>query len=150
MKIGREIIGGRALLVVARAFDAGSLAAPDPGEIASQLGTVADDVSDVLGALKTAGLVVALGDGGLVPGRPLEKITLLDVRRALGGKEPPARAGAGLVPSILKEVEDDAAQRLAEITLRELCDRERGPTAREQPGAAPAANPAGSTPIRSA
>ena len=67
-KIGREIIGGRALLVVARAFDAGSLAAPDPGEIASQLGTVADDVSDVLGALKTAGLVVALGDGGLVPG----------------------------------------------------------------------------------
>ncbi len=147
-KTGREILAGRALLVVARAFESGGGAAPDQGELANQLGTAADDVSDVLAALKSAGLVVVLGDGGLVPGRPLEKITLLDVRRAIAGREPPLGAGAGLVPALVKGVEDGAAERLAEITFRELCEQERGAPGK-QASALSAAGSAGAEPIRS-
>ena len=133
-KTGREIVAGRAMLSVARAFDTGA-AAPDAGEVASELGTAADDVSDVLRALRAAGLVVALGDGGLVPARSLDKITLLDVRRAITGKEPPVSPGAGLVPAIVREVEDEAAERLSNVSLRMLCDRERGGVPSERPGA---------------
>jgi membrane protein len=124
-RTGKEITAGRALLAIARAFDTGA-PPPDAGEVANQLGISADDASDALRALRNAGLVVTLGDGGLVPARPLERISLLDVRRALFGREaPPARA-AGPVPAIVRSVEDEAAERLSETTFRILCDRERG------------------------
>jgi membrane protein len=135
---GKEILAGRALLAVARAFDTGG-EAPDAGEVANQLGADADDVSEVLGALKAAGVVVTLGDGGLVPARPLERITLLDVRRALAGKEQPLRPATGLVAEAVKEVEDEAAVRLGRVTMRSLCDRDRGapePERLEGPAAA--------------
>jgi membrane protein len=124
-RIGREILGGRALLVIARAFDAGT-PAPDAGEVANELGASADDVSEALGVLKAAGIVVSLADGGLVPGRPLEKVTLLDVRRALGGKEPPLTTPSDLIAAVVKGAEDESAERLADVTFRSLCDRERG------------------------
>jgi membrane protein len=120
---GSEVLAGRAVLAIARAFDRGA-EAPDPADVATELVADADDVSEVLAALKSAGVVVALADGGLVPARPLERITLLDVRRALAGEEPPLRASAEPVASTVKEVEDRAAERLSEITLRSLCDRE--------------------------
>jgi membrane protein len=137
-KTGREIVAGRAMLAVARAFDAG-VEAPDPGEVASELGCSVDDVSEVVLLLKSAGLVVSLGDGGLVPARPLERITMLDVRRAVSGKEPPLGPGAGLVAAIVRGVEDEAAERLADVSFRTLCDRERGAA----PGAGADASPAG-------
>jgi membrane protein len=123
-RTGREIVAGRAMLAVARAYDAGA-EAPDPGDLASALGTPADDVAEVAQALKTAGLVVSLGDGGLVPARPLDRITLRDVRRAIVGEEPPVGPGAGVVGALVRGVEEEAASRLGEVTLRILCDRER-------------------------
>ncbi len=147
-RMGKEILAGRALLEVARAFDTGG-AAPDPGDVANQLGAAADDVSEVLGALKGAGVVVSLADGGLVPGRPLEKITLLDVRRALTGRAPPPAPAAGVVAAVVKGVEDEAAERLADVTLRTLCDREGGAAAGERPDGPPASEREGTQPLQS-
>lgn len=137
-KTGREIVAGRAMLAIARAFDAGT-PAPDAGEVASELGCSADDASEVAGELKTAGLVVPLGDGGLVPAKPLEKITMLDVRRAVAGKEPPAAMGAGVVAALVRGVEDEAAERLDRVSLRDLLDRERADAAAPRPAACSAA-----------
>jgi membrane protein len=125
-KTGREIVAGRVLLAVARAFDEGE-EAPDPGEVASQLGSPADDVAEVVLPLKAAGLLVSLGDGGLVPARPLERITMRDVRRAISGEDPPIGSGAGVVGAIVRGVEEEAANRLAEVSFRTLCDRDRAP-----------------------
>jgi membrane protein len=148
-RIGREILGGRALLVIARAFDAGT-PAPDAGEVANELGASADDVSEALGALKAAGIVVSLADGGLVPGRPLEKVTLLDVRRALGGKEPPLTTPSDLIAAVVKGAEDESAERLADVTFRSLCDRERGAGDGERPPAPTPAEQGSAQPVRSA
>jgi membrane protein len=124
-KTGREIVAGRAMLAVAKDFEAGA-EAPDPGEVASRLGTSADDVAEVIRALKGAGLLVSLGDGGLVPARPLERITMRDVRRAISGEDPSIGPGAGVVGALVHGVEEEAASRLAEVSLRALLDRERG------------------------
>jgi membrane protein len=141
-RTGKEIVAARAMLAIARAFDRGA-PAPDPGEIATELGITADDANEVILSLRNAGLVVPLGDGGLVPSRPLEKITLLDVRRAVFGKEPPLSSGAGLVPAIVRGVEDEAAEKLADLSFRSLCDRERGAAAGERPATGePPARPA--------
>jgi membrane protein len=148
-KAAKEILCGRALLAVARAFDGGD-APPDPGDVANQLGADADDVTEVLRSLKAAGIVVALADGGLIPGRPLEKITLLDVRRALLGVEPPPSPSGGPVAAVVRSVEDEAAERLSEVTFRELCDRERGSSAGEPPDAPAASDRGGQAPIRTA
>lgn len=147
-RMGKEILAGRALLEVARAFDTGG-APPDPDEVANQLGAAADDVSEVLGALKGAGVVVSLADGGLVPGRPLEKITLLDVRLALAGRAPPPAPSAGVVAAVVKGVEDEAAERLGDITVRTLCDRERGAAAGERPDGPSASEREGAQPVES-
>jgi membrane protein len=146
---GREILAGRALLAVGRAFDAGA-PAPDPGEVANGLGFSADDVSEVLGALKTAGLVVTLGDGGLVPGRPLEKISLLDVRRALSGREPSAASSGGVVAAVVRDAEDQAADRLADVTFRSLCDEELRGAGAGREGAPSTPDRRGARPVSSA
>jgi membrane protein len=148
-KTGREIVAGRSLLAIARAFDRGA-PAPDAGDVASELGCSADDVGEVVLALKAEGLVVPLGDGGLVPAKPLERISLLDVRRAVCGREPPIGAGAGLVAALVRGVEDDAAERLSEISLRELCDRERGSAAGARPEGLGPAEPTTASPAPSA
>jgi len=142
-RTGKEITAGRAMLAIARAFDAGT-PPPDAGEVANQLGMSADDASDAVTALRNAGLVITVGEGGLVPARPLEKISLLDVRRALSGKEPPLARNAGLVPAIVRGVEDEAAERLSGTTFRTLCERERGGGAGEGTETSPARpDPAG-------
>jgi membrane protein len=118
---GREILAGEAMLRIAAAFDRGG-APPDEDEIAADAQALAEDVGEVLGALRKAGLVVPTGDGGLVPSRSLDRITLLDVRAAITGPsaEPPPDAQVG---SILKDVEDEAGRRLSEITFMELVAR---------------------------
>jgi membrane protein len=148
-RTAKEILAGRALLAVARAFDAGA-PAPDPGEVANDLGAPADDVSEVLDALKTAGLVVTLGDGGLAPARPLEKLTLLDVRVALSGAPASSSASADPVATVVEGAEKQAAERLATTTLAALCARDAEHPAGEPPGALPASEEEGPRPIRSA
>jgi membrane protein len=144
-RTGKEVTAGRVMLAIAEAFDAGA-PPPDAGDVANQLGISADDANDAIGALRTAGIAVLVGDGGLVPARPLEKITLLDVRRALSGKEAPLPTTAGLVAATVRGVEDEAAQRLSETTFRVLCDRERSARGGERPGERPSALPAGADP----
>jgi membrane protein len=146
-RTGKEITAGRAMLAIARAFDAGA-PAPDAGEVANQLGMSADDASDAVLALRNAGIVVSLGDGGLVPARPLEKISLLDVRRALSGKEAPLARDAGPVPTIVRGVEDEAGERLAQTTFRALCDRERGAQESGRKDAPPERTDAGGAALR--
>lgn len=141
-KAGREILAGRAMLEIARAFDRGE-AAPDGGEIATKLGIQAEDAGEALGALKQAGLVVAIAEGGLVPARPLEKLSLLDVRRAVEGAEPPPPRTSDAVAGIVAGVEEESSRRLARTTFRELCDAPPFPgprtAAEERTSASPAA-----------
>jgi membrane protein len=145
-KTGREILAGQVMLFIARAFDGGAKP-PDAGDIATQLGVQAEDASEAVAALRQAGLVVSVSDGGLVPGRPLEKITLEEVRRAVAGSEPPGADGTGPVARIVKEVEQQAARRLAEVSFRELCDGERSRS--EEPFAGPRGpEPAPARPVR--
>jgi membrane protein len=141
-KTGREILAGRVMLAIARAFDAGTGDAPDGGELATQLALDAEDAGEAVAVLRQGGLVVAVADGGLVPARPLERITLEDVRRAIEGAEAAERRGGGLVGDLVAGAEDEAAARLAAVTFRDLCDRERAGRA----PAPPAASSEGTTP----
>jgi membrane protein len=115
---GREFLAGEAMLRIALAFDRAE-PPPTDDEIASDAQALAEDVGEVLAHLRSAGLVVPVGEGGLVPSRSLERITLLDVRRAVHGP------GAELtdearVGRILKDVEGEAERRLSEVSFREL------------------------------
>ncbi len=148
-KTGREILAGEAMLHVARAFDRGARP-PDAADVATQLGVQADDASEALAALKQANLVVAVSEGGLVPSRPLEKITLRDVRRAVAGLEPSGSRSNRLVEGIVNGVEEDAAARLADVTMRDLCDRERPPRADAPSGATEPSEQPSARPVRSA
>jgi membrane protein len=125
-KTGREILAGQAMLEVALAYDRGG-PTPDSQEIVTRLRAVAEDAGEALGALRTGGLVMALTDGGLVPSRPLEQITLFDVRRAVAGAAPAAGAEGeqAIVAQIVKAIEDQASERLSDVTFRALCDRVR-------------------------
>lgn len=117
---GREILANQAMLQIARAFDRGE-PAPDAGEVASRLGSSAEEAGEVLAALRNAGLVVALADGGLVPSRPPERLTLLDVRRALVGGASDLPNARGPVAGIIRDVEEQAEERLAAIHFGQLC-----------------------------
>ena len=134
-KIGREILAGRVMLAIARAFDDGGGDAPDGGELATKLALDADDAGEAIAALRQGGLVVAVADGGLVPARPLERITLGDVRRAIGGGEESETKGGGLVGEIVSGAEAEATARLTAMSFRELCGRERGGRASAPPEA---------------
>jgi membrane protein len=127
----RELLAGQALLQVARAFRAGA-PAPSPEKVAEALhaGMAA---LDALEALTRAGLVKALARGGLVPARELEAITLLDVRRALSGAPLPEVRRDGLLATAFRRADERAEERLAQVTLRELCDER--PAAEPQPRA---------------
>jgi len=139
-RTGKEILAGQVMLQIARAFDAGAKP-PDGGDLATQLGLQAEDAGEALAALRHGGLIVAVGDGGLVPSRPLEKITLQDVRKAVAGAEPVWATGGGLVAGLVNGAEEEASGRLAAATFRELCEQERGartsaalPASSEGPG----------------
>jgi membrane protein len=83
-------------------------------------------VSEVVEALRGAHLLRGLASGGLVPGRPAEKITLLDIRVAVRGKAPShPKPEPVSVDRALAEVEAEAGSRLAATTFRTLCDEER-------------------------
>jgi membrane protein len=122
--LGRELLAARAMLEVALAYR-GGLAPPDPGEVALRLETFGEPVREILGALKAKQLVLDVAGGGLVPARPLDRITLGDVRRAVSGA-PPDRAGSSaeaLVSGILAAAEGTAAEALDARNYADLCSR---------------------------
>jgi membrane protein len=134
---GKEILAGQAMLQIAQAFDRGE-PAPDAGDVASRLGSSAEEAGDALAALRNAGLVVALADGGLVPARPPERLTLLDVHRAIVGAAADLPQARGPVAGIIREIEERAEERLSAVHFDELCAPEAGARALEVPGPAPA------------
>jgi membrane protein len=135
---GREIVTGEAMLEISLAFDRGA-EPPDAGDVASRCQITPDDAGEAIALLRTAGLVVAAADGGLLPSRPLEKITLLDVRHAVDGPVAEPGPDAPVFEKIVKDVEDQAAERLAGTTFRELVDRARAERADEALAADPGA-----------
>jgi membrane protein len=146
---GREILAGQAMLVIARAYDRGA-APPDAGDLTAALGAQAEAAGEALGALKQANLVTNLADGGLVPSRPLERISLADVRRAVAGGECGPERGSGRVLQLVNRVEEEAFARLAAVTFRDLCDGE-GSDAWDVPAIEQVATArAGARPIRTA
>ena len=123
----RETLAGEVLVSLALAHRQPDQEAPDEGALARSLRVMHDDVAEVIEALRGAGLVKPLEGGGLVPGRPEDRITLLDVRRAVIGRAP-ARAGATLdvVERTLAEVDEELARLLQATTLQQLCDAAEG------------------------
>jgi membrane protein len=117
---GREIIAGEAMLRIARAFDAGK-APLSEDEVAADGPALAEDVEEVLGQLRQAGLVVPVSDGGLVPARSLERISLLDVRRAIRGPGT-EHADDVAVGRILMDIDGQADRQLAAVHFRRLVD----------------------------
>jgi membrane protein len=89
-------------------------------------------------------------DGGIVPSRPLERIGLADVRRAVAGGECGPERGSGRVLQLVNRVEEEAFARLAAVTFRVLCDGE-GSDAWDVPAIEQVATVrAGARPIRTA
>lgn len=148
-KSGREILAGQAMLRIARAFDRGE-PPPDAGEVATGLLATAEEAGEAIAALRQAGLVVAVADGGLVPSRSLEKLSLLDVRRAVAGAEPEPSGASGVVGGIVRDVEGESARRLADATFRALCDRSAEEPKDTLTEGVEAAGPAGARSIPSA
>jgi len=120
---GRELLGGRALLLVVRAFQAGA-PAPLPEALVRTL-RAGPGALDVLEILKGAGLITTLVGGGLVPGRSPETITLMDVRRALAGPE--VECASDPLSRAVSQADERAGERLRLTTLRDLC-LDEGPT----------------------
>jgi membrane protein len=119
----RETLAGEVMLTIALAHRRIAGAAPVEGTLARSLRVTQEDVVEVVEALRTAGLVKSLEGGGLVPGRSADRITLLDVRRAVIGPGP-TRATAALdeVEQALADVEEAGAKRLQATTFQQLCE----------------------------
>jgi membrane protein len=116
--VGREYLAGEAMLRIALAFDRAD-PPPEEDDIASDAQALAEDVGAALAQLRQAGLVVSVADGGLVPSRSIERISLLDIRRAIHGPGAELSDDPG-VGRILKDVEGEADRRLSEVNFREL------------------------------
>ena len=138
----REALAARVMLDVALAFDAGGAGqgqadAPAATDLARTLRVQPEDVAGVVDALRAAGLVQELPGGGLVPARSIERITLLDVRLAVRGREPSRpEAEPVSVDRALAEAEAETRTRLAGASFRVLCDEERSRLGREAAGPA--------------
>ena len=120
----RELIAGEAMLAVARAFDA-SEPPLDAGDLATRIGASAEEAGEAVAALRQRGVLLGLADGGLVPARPLEKITLLDVRRAVAGRDASPGSSPGSWPKYSMKSRAKAAEALEGIDFRQLCERAR-------------------------
>jgi membrane protein len=127
-RAARELLAGRTLVLVARAFQAGS-PAPGPEQVARSL-RAGMGALEVIEALRAAGLVRVLAGGGLVPARAPETISLLDVRRALTRGEVARESRLDPVGSVFRQADERAEERLRVTTIRSLLE--------EQPGGEPA------------
>lgn len=138
-RASREILAGRAMVLVARAFQAGA-PAPAPEQVARSL-RAGMGALEVIEALRKAGLLNALAGGGLVPSRAPEAITLLDVRRALAVAEPSRDRKPDAIGRVILEADERADGRLRLATIRDLLDE--SPSA-QTPSAPPVSPPSGS------
>jgi membrane protein len=82
-------------------------------------------VRDLLSSLRQAGLVLDVARGGYVPARPLSRITLADVRRAIAGAPPSGAAGSSeaLTADLLGAADVAACASLAATSYEDLCAR---------------------------
>lgn len=146
----REALAGRVLLEVGLAFDGAEVpggeqppegegpgvpdGAIDVGGLVRLLDVRGEDLAEAVEVLRAGGLLRAVDGGGLVPGRSLERISLLDVRLAVRGAAPKrAEEGQRSVDRVLAEVDAAAEAQLAATSLRALCEEER----RSRAGAPP-------------
>lgn len=132
--LGRELLAARAMLEVALAYRDGR-APPDPGDVALRIETFGEPVREILGVLRAKQLVVEASGGGLVPARPLERITLGDVRRAISGSPPSTsrNSAEALVSGVLAAAEGTAAEALDARNYADLCSLVRPGTAAARP-----------------
>jgi membrane protein len=124
--MGREYLAVRALVEVALAWWDGTRP-PEAGEVADRLDAPAETVRQVLSTLEDGGLVTEGEGGRLTPARPLDRISLADVRRIIAGPLPP-RNGAGMqaiVAGVLGEGESAAEERLSKTSIHDLCQAVR-------------------------
>jgi membrane protein len=122
--LGRELLAARAMLEIALAYDRGA-PPPEPGEIALKIKGFGEPVREILATLRAKQIVLEVAGGGLVPARPLDQVTLADVRRAISG-QPPSPSGDSadaLVSGLLAAAEGAAADALATRTYADLCAR---------------------------
>ncbi len=132
----RELAAARVMLEVARAHDLGR-PPPDPDDLADELDVTVQAAEEVAALLRSSGLAVEVAGGGLAPARPLDRISLADVRRLVSGERGAPRGdGAALLAEALGGADALAASRLSDATFAELCRRLRG-GARPGPGSAP-------------
>jgi DNA-binding IscR family transcriptional regulator len=120
--LGRELLAARAMLEVALAY-ARRRAPPDPGEVALTLETHGEPVREIFGVLRARGLVLEAAGGGFVPARPLDQITLADVRQAVSGQPPvlEGNSAEAFVSRILAAAEGAAGEELATRSYADLC-----------------------------
>jgi membrane protein len=121
---GRELLAGQALVEVVRAFQQGT-PAPAPERLARQL-RGGPELLLALDRLSQAGLLKRLANGGLVPARAPETITLFDVRRALADDQRGVERWGGAVGAALRQAEELTDERLRNATLRALWEASQG------------------------
>ena len=129
--MGRELLAVRALLEVALSWMDGTKA-PDAGEVADRIDVAAEPVRDVLALLEEAGFLTESDEGRLAPARPLDRITLADVRRVIAGPPPHTTDGGttAMLAALLDEGEEAAVERLSRTTMEDLCRAVRSPPPR--------------------
>lgn len=133
----RELAAARVMLEVARAHDLGR-PPPGPDDLADELEVTVEAAEEVAALLRSSGLAVEVAGGGLSPARPLDRISLADVRRLVSGGRREARADAALLlAGVLGDADALAGSRLAEATFAELCRRLRPGEAPPVPAKAP-------------
>ncbi len=129
---GRELLAARILREIGLAHRAGA-APPEPAELADRLASLAEPVREALTALRAGGLVLETARGGYVPGRPLDRITLADVRRATAGPVPQPDPEWARLGRAISDAERAASAGLATVTIADLCE-ESSPGPAGQPG----------------
>ncbi|HYQ79983.1 MAG TPA: YihY/virulence factor BrkB family protein [Anaeromyxobacteraceae bacterium] len=121
----RELSAARVMLEVARAHDLGR-APPDPDDLADELAITVRSAEEAAALLRASGLVVEVAGGKLAPARPLERISLADVRRLTAGERGAARGDeTAMLAEVLSGADALAGARLADATFAELCRRLR-------------------------
>jgi membrane protein len=144
---GRELFAGRALALAARAFQTGK-PAPRREQLVRSL-RAGPEALEVLEALGKAGLLRALAAGGLVPARAPETITLLEVRRAVGGSGSAGDRKPDALGSVLRQADALAEERLRLTTIADLCRQALGDDIPTEPPEYPPSGSESGTPKRS-
>jgi membrane protein len=122
----RELSAARVMLEVARAHDLGR-PPPDPDELADELGITVRSAEEAAALLRASGLVAEVAGGRIAPARPLDRISLADVRRLMAGDRGPASGDeAAMLAEVLAGADALSGARLAEATFAELCRKLRG------------------------